>query len=371
MKTKSKILFLGSLPPPHHGVCIVNENILRFWDDHRYNLIFVDISDRRISIDNIGKFDLINIFLAIKHLFIFLYYLKKDAPEVIVMNLSQGFWGFTRDSTFIISCYFLSKAKIICRFPGGDFFRFYNSSNYIIKLFIKYTLRLVSLILTEGNAINLQFKKINPFISVFSIPTGIPDSDLYVNNKDERNFNLLFLANHRKEKGFFDVLYILPEIKKMNGFIRVYFVGEMSFSKKELVYINNYVRENGLETVAKFCGIQIGKKKAEYFRHSHAQVLPSYTEGLPASILEGLAAGLPIIATNIGVIPEVIEDGINGFLFSPGDREALKRHILYLAENRQFMKEMSACNRLYYDSKFRIERFINELKNSIESVLNN
>ena len=60
-------------------------------------------------------------------------------------------------------------------------------------------------------------------------------------------------------------------------------------------------------------------------------ILPSYREVLPMSILETMAYGIPNISTRIASIPEVIEDGVNGFLIEPGDLEALKEKILTLS----------------------------------------
>jgi glycosyltransferase involved in cell wall biosynthesis len=57
-------------------------------------------------------------------------------------------------------------------------------------------------------------------------------------------------------------------------------------------------------------------------------VLPSFTEGLPNVILEAFAAGLPVVATAVGGTPEIVADGVNGYLVAPGDDATLARRIL-------------------------------------------
>jgi glycosyltransferase involved in cell wall biosynthesis len=56
--------------------------------------------------------------------------------------------------------------------------------------------------------------------------------------------------------------------------------------------------------------------------------LPSFTEGLPNVVLEAFAAGVPVVATAVGGTPELVDDGVNGYLISPGDAQALARRIL-------------------------------------------
>lgn len=62
-------------------------------------------------------------------------------------------------------------------------------------------------------------------------------------------------------------------------------------------------------------------------------VSSSHTEGLPVAVLEGAAAGLPVVATAVGGTPEVVRDGYNGMLVGPGDMSALGRAIEHLLEN--------------------------------------
>lgn len=69
-------------------------------------------------------------------------------------------------------------------------------------------------------------------------------------------------------------------------------------------------------------------------------VLPSFTEGLPNVILEAFAAGKPIVATAVGGTPEVVEDGISGFLTDPREPECMAKYILRLAEDPDLRKGM-------------------------------
>jgi len=68
-------------------------------------------------------------------------------------------------------------------------------------------------------------------------------------------------------------------------------------------------------------------------------VNPSHSEGLPTSVLEAGAAGLAIVATDVGGTKEIIDDGKTGFLVSPSDKEALKEKICQLIENKKLRED--------------------------------
>lgn len=70
-----------------------------------------------------------------------------------------------------------------------------------------------------------------------------------------------------------------------------------------------------------------------FLPHADLLAMPSYTEGLPVALLEAFAAGLPVVATAVGGIPEVVTDGVNGYLVAPGDAAALAERIVCLAHS--------------------------------------
>lgn len=360
-----KILFITSFPPPYHGGNVDNENIFTFWDSIDSCLIpFKILKYRHIGIIKIGKLTGLNIINGImdviKLSFHFLLYYR--SYDIILMNLAQGTWGFIRDSFFILICSMCNK-RIICRFPGGDFIKFYQASRF--KPFIKAILNKVAKIITEGERINVQFVAINKSINVQSAHIGIPDCNKNSIKRNSSQFEILYICNHRKEKGFWDVLLSIKPIIKENNQITFNFVGELRLTESEKKFVADYISQENLNNHIRFPGILKGEDKWEVYRNASVQILPSYSEGLPTSIIEGLSFGLPIIATRVGVIPEVIKQEINGYLIDPGDKEALQKNILMLSRNPSLINQITATNRHLFLSEYTIEKFIFRLEQAI------
>ena len=90
-------------------------------------------------------------------------------------------------------------------------------------------------------------------------------------------------------------------------------------------------------------------------------VLPSWAEGLPNSVLEAMAAGLPVVATRVGGIPELIDDGVSGLLVASKDSHALAIAILQLLRNDGLAKQLGRAARERVRAQFNFERLLSEL----------
>lgn len=98
-------------------------------------------------------------------------------------------------------------------------------------------------------------------------------------------------------------------------------------------------------------------------------VLSSFFEGLGSSILEAMASSLPVVATNVGGIPEIVEDGINGILVPPKDHQSLSQAILNLLKNEEKAKKMGQYGYHLTREKFSIEKMVRETKRIYDSLV--
>jgi glycosyltransferase involved in cell wall biosynthesis len=104
----------------------------------------------------------------------------------------------------------------------------------------------------------------------------------------------------------------------------------------------------GLNGRVAFLGLVTGDQLPELLAGTDVMVLPSYWEGLPVSLIEGLSAGKPIVASDAGGNPELVRHGENGLIFAAGDVEALSAALLELARHPERLRAMGEAARRRY-----------------------
>lgn len=130
---------------------------------------------------------------------------------------------------------------------------------------------------------------------------------------------LLYMGRLSPEKG---VSTLLRAYEHLNNPIPLKVVGEGQERKS----LELYARMKGIPV--SFCGYLTGQALSDALDGAKAVVLPSECyENAPLTILEAFASGKPVLGSNIGGIPEMIEDGVNGFLFEPFNPPSLARSI--------------------------------------------
>lgn len=106
----------------------------------------------------------------------------------------------------------------------------------------------------------------------------------------------------------------------------------------------------GLQDSVKFTGYR--KDPLDIVEALDVIVLTSFSEGLPVTLLEAMALRKPVVATRVGGVPEVVKEGITGFLVPSGDSEGFSRALISLLKNPELMKEMGERGRKWVEENF-------------------
>jgi glycosyltransferase involved in cell wall biosynthesis len=150
----------------------------------------------------------------------------------------------------------------------------------------------------------------------------------------------LTIGNLSMNKGSLEIIDALKLVKDKNIKIHWVFVG-----RGDIQQFKELAEQKGLAGIVNFTGEVSEIEKWRFLQHASFFCLPSYAEGQPISIIEAMACSLPVISTTIGSIPEMIEEGVNGKLITPGDTKALRDAILFLIENTELGIAMGSASR--------------------------
>ena len=182
----------------------------------------------------------------------------------------------------------------------------------------------------------------NPEKTVY-VPNGV-DLVKSIDSKAffEKKLSLVFVGNLTSNKAVHVLLRALANIELDSNF-HLNIVGD----GPERGTLLSQARSYDIEQNVSFLGRVDHSRVQEIIQTGCLLVLPSYSEGTPNVVKEAMACARPVIATNVGGIPELIEHGVNGLLFEPGDHKTLSDHITYLAKNREVVREMGLKGRQF------------------------
>lgn len=158
----------------------------------------------------------------------------------------------------------------------------------------------------------------------------------FLNPCPSKIYDILFVGRLVREKGVDILLKTIKILKnKYSRNLKIAIVGDGELKES----LNNLTVELGVNREVKFFGVR--KDIKEFMISSKIIVLPSRSEGFGLVIIEAMSNMLPVIATNVGGIPELIENGEEGILVPPEDPKALARAINNLLENEELRKKLS------------------------------
>lgn len=363
------LLIIGPSPPPYNGMSVATELVAKAMGES-ITYIHLDTADRR-GLSNIGKLELGNVLLAAGHGTKCLWILLSKQPDVVYVPIAQAWLPFLRDCLFLIPAK-LMRRKVIIHLHGGYFAEFYRKTSPLMRWIIRFALGGADRAIVLGRSVQNAFEGILPAERICVVPNGIPDSckEGLQCALNEHPSTLLFLSTLMEEKGALDLLRALPNVRERAGNLRVIFAGEW-YLQRDKETAERIIKKSGIGSWTEFAGPVGPIKKQELLENSDVLVFPTKYpfEGHPYVILEAMAAGLPIISTNIGCIPEMVENGVNGFLIEPGDVEGLAEKVCLLLADEALRRRMGQASRERFLAEFTFEKFSERIRAVFEKTL--
>jgi glycosyltransferase involved in cell wall biosynthesis len=276
-------------------------------------------------------------------------------PDVVYTNLAQNLGGFLRYASFILIVA-LFRTPVVVRVMGDGFNYFYERSNPALRWLIDLTLRRIDRFILRAEVLKRQFDGLVPAHKLRVVYSGIDalEFDRPRDGTPDGLVRVLFVGYLTQAKGALDLLQAVPIVAERFPNVRFQLMGERLDVERNITYIRNpqnnrVVLEEllGRKEVAEYVellGVRSGQEKIAAFTNADLFVLPSYSEAFPTVVLEAMAAGLPVVATPVGALPEVFDER-NILFVEPGNIPELAEAISRLLESKDRRATMGAYNR--------------------------
>jgi glycosyltransferase involved in cell wall biosynthesis len=174
---------------------------------------------------------------------------------------------------------------------------------------------------------------------------------------------ILFLGALHADKGIYDLLDAVAALRESVPDVRLVCAGD-----GDRVGVERYARRLEISEAVKFTGWVGPSGKRALLEHAAVFALPSYDEALPVSLIEAMGAGIPVVASQVGGIPEVVVDGANGHLVGAGDKRSLERALRRILTDRAAAVRMGTAARKSARARFAPDNALAPLEDLYEAL---
>jgi glycosyltransferase involved in cell wall biosynthesis len=363
-----RVLMVGPIPPPFGGIASVISDIVhsKLKDDYQF-----DLFSRSETAE--GGFFRRNLF-RLRRLGAFLKTLVHRRYAFIHIHSADP--NFVGSILFILAAR-LCRTKSLLHMHGTDWDDFYTNAGPKMRACIRWGVRQPDRIAVLYPLWAEKIRELAPGTDPVVIRNLTPDvqrppeseirairADLGVAPED---FLVLMVGSVGRRKGCFEIIKAASIIAHTSDRIKFVLVGgEENPGEWDDLQDQTQFYQTGRSIL--FTGETPRDKISAYLAAADVFLLPSFVEGMPISILEAMSAGLLVISTPVGAVPEMIEDEKTGLLISPGNPDEIASAVMRSALDGELRARLSSAARETFLGKYEFSRGIEEIRRIYESV---
>jgi len=255
--------------------------------------------------------------------------------RVALLHLHSSHGGsFYRKSVYALMARW-AGAKTVFHIHSGTFANFAGPNPASLRhRWIVHTLERSDAVVTLSDNWASVIRGIAPGARTFAIPNPVALPDR-TSSYDGEGARILFLGRADTNKGVFDLLECLPRLHAEFPGLKLAIGGD-----GDLGAVRERALSLGVEAQIEVLGWVTGAAKREQIERASLYVLPSYAEGLPMALLECMAYGKAVLASPVGAIPEVVQDGVNGYLVQAGQVAEIADKLATLMRDRELRNRL-------------------------------
>jgi glycosyltransferase involved in cell wall biosynthesis len=369
--SKMRILVSGHLPPPMGGVAAFYETLLNSSLPERVDLKFVQTSSQKRSFETSGQVSLQNILAAIADCWRFARAVWSFRPQIAHISTAFGL-SFAKHSICVLVARFFGSKVLL--HPHCGFAAVYTDRPAAWQHFFRWVIGLVDGVAATSHEWN-QLLSVMPDCQVFVLPNAIDlktyqlvAQDRFASMRDGRSFHVLYLGYLGKAKGSFDLVDAARTALHDDHVWEFRLVGG-ELTPGERTALLGKTETAGLTEVVQICPPVTAADKLTAFRWADAFVYPSYYEGMPMAVIEAMACGLPVVASKVGGLPDLVSNGINGWLVEAGHPDQIADALYRLADSEALCRVMQRQSYQRAVEDFDFEKRVTQLVDIYASIL--
>ena len=362
-----KVLFILHLPPPVHGSSMVGQSIKNSrLINTSFDCSYINLLVSR-KINETGKFSFLKIIRFVGVWYELLLNILKKKPEACYLAVSTTGLSFYKDVLLVLWLRLFKIKRIYHLHNKGVS---YNDKNKINKLLYKFVFKDACVILLSKK-LYPDIEHFVPVSQVYICPNGIDnlivEPRIYL--KDKSPVNILFLSNLIESKGVSTLLDACAILQEKELEFECSFVG--AEGDINITQFNDKVLEHKIANCVTYLGRKFGKEKHAEFIRADIFAFPTYysNECFPLVILEAMCAGLPVVSTFEGGIPDIVDDGVTGFLVTQKDIEALAAKLETLIRDSELRRQQGEAGKQKFGKEFTVEKFEHRLLEILQLII--
>lgn len=285
--------------------------------------------------------------------------------RVAAMHLHVSMYGsFWRKSIFSLMARPFGVPTIM-HLHGSDFHLFFARQPAYLKQCIVAQLESCATVIVLSERWRAFVSGIAPRARIEIIPNyvNIPAARTHV-PADSANCTFFFSGQIGVRKGIFDLLPALKLVRSTNPSVQLRVAGDGDLQRAIAL-----TQELNIADAVTFLGWLPPEQVSWELANADAFVLPSYNEGLPMSLLEAMAATLPVISTPVGGIPEVVEHGVNGLITDAGNVRSLADTMRALVDDAELRANLGWAARETIKNRYSAEAVLPRLERLYQQLL--
>ncbi len=364
---KPRVLMVGPYPPPFGGLGNNMSLLLGSSLGDRFDLVLLRTSKHvrhvRVSMPDIW---------SVPYLFLNAFRMAglmiRHRPNLVYVKATSD-TGFIRDAA-LMAIARLFGAPVVCHLHGRPMGRLFATHGFLPRL-VARAMRLATLTIVLSPGLRKIFSEMFPGQRLVVLPNVVDVSKIAPPAEDKAGdgpVRMLFVGRLSKDKGAFDLMEIARCVAASDPHFVIDMVG-IAETAEEDRSIREIAAAHGLERNVVFHGYRSGADKARLFAAADLFVLPTYAEIFPNVCLEAMAAGLPVVTTDVPVIPEMITDGVQGKVRRPGDIAGFAEALLDLMRSPEARAAIGRRNRAEAESRYDVPVAADTLTELFNEVL--